>query len=568
MRALGALIGHELQTMARARHAWLGGGMLLASYAAAPLQPTTLPDPTAPPPPTTCPADPPDVAVVGDWPPDLAWPEPFVEGAAVTLTAWLDDGVVVITTTPPDSAVRACLRDAVRVTRSSRLASLGLAGDPDALVSWTNAAPPAPPPPRPPVSWPGVWLGAGAVMWIGSAAMEMIPRRRQTGLLGQLRSTSTGEGTLVAAWVAATTAWGLLHLTLAAGVLAVSGALAGASWGWGGALHVPALGLLTAAASTRTSLLASDTQAATLRWFAVTFAAMAGGGLAFVALDHHPALAALVPFGGSLLAVAGWLGPWAWLADLASLATAGTVLAASASVLRGEDDAAAGADATLARRAAGRWGPEVLVLTAFGLASNAISGGVAFAERPLLGLAIAFGTAMLLPALLAPVATGVPRAELLPLRAPRASELLLAVGLVPALIPVAVGLLWLASTLLPLPEALERLARTIGELASSPAGALALALLPAICEEALYRGAIQGLLVRGGAPWRANVVQAAAFAVAHVLPARLPGTFVMGVVLGGLRQRTGSLVPGMVLHFLFNGTMVLLPQHLEGFGGG
>jgi membrane protease YdiL (CAAX protease family) len=565
--ALWTLLVHELRTMVRDRSTWIGAGLVLLAYAATPLQPTALPAPATDAP-TPCPADPPDVAVTGDWPPELPWPEPFVaDGAAVEVSARLEDGVTVLRTSPPDPQVRACLRDGVAALRATRLRVLGLGPEPEALLTLVNASPPPPPPPLPPVSWPGLWLGAGAIVWVGGASIEMVPRRRQTGLLEQLRSTATGEGTLVGAWVLAATAWGLALLAAASAATAVAGAASGASWVWSGAPHAPALALLTAAVSARTSLTATDTQAAALRWFGVMFAFAVGGGLAW-AVVAQPALAALVPFGGGLLAAAGWLGPWAWLADAVSVATAGALVAASAAALRSEDSAAAGADPVLARRAAGRWGPEALLLTSFGLASNAISGGAAFADRPVLGLAVVFGAALLLPALLAPVATGVPWRELLPLRAPRPAELALAVGLVPALVPVSLGLVWLAAELVPTPEALERLGRAITDLTSTPQGVLAIALLPAVCEEALYRGAIQGLLARGGSPWRANVGQAAAFAVAHLLPARLPWTFAMGLLLGALRRRTGSLVPGMVLHFLFNGTMVLLPRHLDPFGGG
>jgi hypothetical protein len=136
--------------------------MLLAAFAATPLQPTSLPDGPAGAAPVACPADPPPVSATGDWPPDLRWPEPFVtEGAVATLRARRVDGVVEVWSTPPDPVVWACLRDAVRDLRAARLGALGLAPDPDALLALANTAPPAPETPLPPVSWPGIWLGAG-----------------------------------------------------------------------------------------------------------------------------------------------------------------------------------------------------------------------------------------------------------------------------------------------------------------------------------------------------------------------------------------------------------------------
>lgn len=79
------------------------------------------------------------------------------------------------------------------------------------------------------------------------------------------------------------------------------------------------------------------------------------------------------------------------------------------------------------------------------------------------------------------------------------------------------------------------------------------ALLPGICEETLFRGAIQGLLWRRGS-WRAVGLTALLFALFHVNPwVFLPALF-LGVVFGSLVVRTGSVVPAMLSHVACNAT--------------
>ncbi|MSR27854.1 MAG: transporter substrate-binding domain-containing protein [Planctomycetaceae bacterium] len=96
-----------------------------------------------------------------------------------------------------------------------------------------------------------------------------------------------------------------------------------------------------------------------------------------------------------------------------------------------------------------------------------------------------------------------------------------------------------------------------------------MALLPPVAEELLFRGWLLSALA-GERPTRgrlaaAVVVQAALFAVAHVLPERMPATFSLGIVAGVLRVATGSLLPAVVLHSVHN-TMPLLLLALAGGG--
>lgn len=87
-------------------------------------------------------------------------------------------------------------------------------------------------------------------------------------------------------------------------------------------------------------------------------------------------------------------------------------------------------------------------------------------------------------------------------------------------------------------------------------GVTLMALLPAVAEEALYRGWTLAALA-GERPSRARrtaavVAQAALFAVAHLLPERMPATFALGLASGAVRVASGSLLPAIVLHAVHN----------------
>ena len=91
-----------------------------------------------------------------------------------------------------------------------------------------------------------------------------------------------------------------------------------------------------------------------------------------------------------------------------------------------------------------------------------------------------------------------------------------------------------------------------------PLALFALALCPAIFEELGFRGIIQGRLISlMGAP-SGVVLTAFLFTIAHGVTLASPIHLLLGWVLGGLRLRTGSLYPGMLLHGLYNGSLIIL----------
>jgi ABC-2 type transport system permease protein/sodium transport system permease protein len=102
---------------------------------------------------------------------------------------------------------------------------------------------------------------------------------------------------------------------------------------------------------------------------------------------------------------------------------------------------------------------------------------------------------------------------------------------------------------------------------------LSLALVPAAVEELFFRGYLFGAMSRSLRPRDAIIVTAVLFGLFHVLvtdllvPERLLPSTLLGLVLGWVRWRSGSVWPGMVLHACNNGA-VLLAAREAGLGDG
>jgi sodium transport system permease protein len=101
-------------------------------------------------------------------------------------------------------------------------------------------------------------------------------------------------------------------------------------------------------------------------------------------------------------------------------------------------------------------------------------------------------------------------------------------------------------------EALEELLRSRGP--GDFIGLLVVfAVVPAVCEEILFRGFLQSGLVRAFQRPSAGIAcTAAIFALFHLLPQLYPGTFVLGLFVGWLAQSSGTLIPAMLAHGLNN----------------
>ena len=84
-------------------------------------------------------------------------------------------------------------------------------------------------------------------------------------------------------------------------------------------------------------------------------------------------------------------------------------------------------------------------------------------------------------------------------------------------------------------------------------GILSITVMAALVEELLFRGAIQGHLLRKGMkPLHAILISSAIFGIIHMNPIQVPFAFAIGLIFGWLYYRTGSLVPGIIGHFINN----------------
>lgn len=77
-------------------------------------------------------------------------------------------------------------------------------------------------------------------------------------------------------------------------------------------------------------------------------------------------------------------------------------------------------------------------------------------------------------------------------------------------------------------------------------------ILGPVCEEYAFRGLTMRYARRVMPFWTANVVQALLFAGMHMNPLQATYTFVLGLVLGYLVERSGSIAMGVWLHIAFN----------------
>lgn len=86
------------------------------------------------------------------------------------------------------------------------------------------------------------------------------------------------------------------------------------------------------------------------------------------------------------------------------------------------------------------------------------------------------------------------------------------------------------------------------------------ALLPAICEETLFRGGLMGAWERRGTK-QALVITSVLFALLHGSVQGLPVQLIMGFVLGYIVLLSDSLYVGMAYHFAHNATILIIDYY-------
>ena len=97
------------------------------------------------------------------------------------------------------------------------------------------------------------------------------------------------------------------------------------------------------------------------------------------------------------------------------------------------------------------------------------------------------------------------------------------------------------------------------QMMSRPLGIFSTVIMASVMEELLFRGAIQGQLMRVWKnPLWAILVSSLLFGVVHGNPAQIPFACVIGMGLGWVYYKTGSLLPCFFMHFVNNGSAVLI----------
>jgi sodium transport system permease protein len=176
------------------------------------------------------------------------------------------------------------------------------------------------------------------------------------------------------------------------------------------------------------------------------------------------------------------------------------------------------------------------------------------------------------PLLMALVLTTRPRQGLgLTLPSPRAllAAAVLAVLLLPPLAKLTLTILRQFPVITELLSQRQPLVKELGTLGAEAETAawwqplLVFGLLPAVLEELAFRGFILSGLRRRLPLWSAILLSSFLFALYHMNVFQVLPAFILGIVLGLLAAWSGSVLPGMLFHLLYNGVLLgvaLLPR--------
>lgn len=133
-------------------------------------------------------------------------------------------------------------------------------------------------------------------------------------------------------------------------------------------------------------------------------------------------------------------------------------------------------------------------------------------------------------------------------------------------IPVGLGLLAAGTVLMHLLNVAED-ETPLAELLKTPLGAVCVAfmalVIAPVAEEVFFRGFVLPPMLKRFSLGTAMAFNGAVFAAVHLMTygqefGYMPPLFLFGFVLSGLRAWTGSIRPGIIAHFVFNGTSLLI----------
>jgi membrane protease YdiL (CAAX protease family) len=125
------------------------------------------------------------------------------------------------------------------------------------------------------------------------------------------------------------------------------------------------------------------------------------------------------------------------------------------------------------------------------------------------------------------------------------------------------------NSLLPVPEVMQQMQKSQYELIEgflTSDGVLLMALInialvPAICEEVMFRGYVQSAFEKSWGVWPAILVSGLIFGLFHIQLANLLPLATLGILLALVTWLSGSLLPAIAAHFINNGSAVLLATY-------
>lgn len=92
-------------------------------------------------------------------------------------------------------------------------------------------------------------------------------------------------------------------------------------------------------------------------------------------------------------------------------------------------------------------------------------------------------------------------------------------------------------------------------------GLINIALVPAICEEVMFRGYVQSAFEKSWGVWPAIIISGLLFGLFHIQLSNLMPLAALGILLALVTWLSGSLVPAITAHFINNGGAVLLATY-------
>lgn len=105
-------------------------------------------------------------------------------------------------------------------------------------------------------------------------------------------------------------------------------------------------------------------------------------------------------------------------------------------------------------------------------------------------------------------------------------------------------------------EAMLRILLTVNSTGEFLLVLVMVAVVPAVSEEILFRGLVQGDLERSIGGWKSAVVAGVVFGVYHLNPFNLVPIVVIGIAFGLIVYRSGNILLAMAAHFLNNAIAV------------